>query len=277
MFGEFVVDGIVLFTVVVVVDVTVSDFVVFSVTSVVETGSVSDVGFWLDCVPGKAVVNVVSVPVEGPRVDFVPDKVVVDAVSVVGPRLASVPVKVVVGLRLVPDKVVSVSVVGPGLNSVPVWVIADVFSVSDVGPRLDFVPDKVVVDAVSVFVVFPRLVPDKVVVNSVSVDWDLLVSDPFTVEEATVTVSVAVVGARLDPVSEDSVPVDCVGAIEDTATVVVNNRLDLVEVWDSFVDENELFVLATIDVVSSSDGIKDIDVAISFSISNVVEVKDERT
>ena len=46
MFGEFVVDGIVLFTVVVVVvvDVTVSDFVVFSVTSVVEIGSVSDVG-----------------------------------------------------------------------------------------------------------------------------------------------------------------------------------------------------------------------------------------
>ena len=83
MFGEFVdslvVDGIVLFTVVVVVvvDVTVSDFVVFSVTSVVETGSVSDVGSWLDCVPGKAVVNVVSVSVEGPRVDFVPDKVVV--------------------------------------------------------------------------------------------------------------------------------------------------------------------------------------------------------
>ena len=87
----------------------------------------------------------------------------------------------------------------------------------------------------------------------------------------------SVVGARLDPVSEDSVPVDCVGAIEDTATVVVNNRLDFVEVWDSFVDENELFVLATIDVVSSSDGIKDIDVTISFSISSVVEVKDERT
>ena len=40
--------------------------------------------------------------------------------SVEGPRLDSVPVKVVVGLRLVPDKVVSVSVVGPGLNSVPV-------------------------------------------------------------------------------------------------------------------------------------------------------------
>ena len=84
----------------------------------------------------------------------------------------------------------------------------------------------------------------------------------------------SVVGARLDPVSE---AVDCVGAKEDTATVVVNNRLDFVEVWDSFVDENELFVLATIDVVSSSDGIKDIDVTISFSISSVVEVKDERT
>ena len=147
--------------------------------------------------------------------------------------------------------------------------LVDVVSVSDVGPRLDFVPDKVVVDAVSVFVEFPRLVPDKVVVNSVSVDWDSLVSDPFTVEEETVTVSV--VGARLDPDSEGSVPVDCVGAKEDTATVVVNNRLDFDEVCDSVVDENELFVLATIDVV------KDIDVAISFSISSVVEVKDERT
>ena len=106
--------------------------------------------------------------------------------------------------------------------------LVDVVSVSDVGPRLDFVPDKVVVDAVSVFVEFPRLVPDKVVVNSVSVDWDSLVSDPFTVEEENVTVSV--VGARLDPDSEGSVPVDCVGAKEDTATVVVNNTLDFVEV-----------------------------------------------
>ena len=82
----------------------------------------------------------------------------------------------------------------------------------------------------------------------------------------------SVEGARLDPVSE---AVDCVGAMEDTATDVVNNRLDFVEVWDSF--ENELFVLATIDDVSSSDGIKDINVVISFTISRVVEVKDERT
>ena len=87
----------------------------------------------------------------------------------------------------------------------------------------------------------------------------------------------SVVGARLDPVSEDAVSVDCVGAIEDTATVVVNNRLDFVEVWDSFENENELFVLAPIDDVSSSDGIKDINVVISFRISRVVEVKDERT
>ena len=87
----------------------------------------------------------------------------------------------------------------------------------------------------------------------------------------------SVLGARLDPVSEYEVSVDCVGAIEDTATDVVNNRLDFVEVWDSFENENELFVLATIDDVSSSDGIKDINVVISFAISRVVEVKDERT
>ena len=85
----------------------------------------------------------------------------------------------------------------------------------------------------------------------------------------------SVVGARLDPVSEYAVSVDCVGSMEDTATDVVNNRLDFVEVWDSF--ENELFVLATIDDVSSSDGIKDINVVISFTISRVVAVKDERT
>ena len=143
-------------------------------------------------------VDVVSVSDVGPRLDFVPDKVVVDADSMSD-----------VGLRLVPDEVV---------------VTAD--SMSDVGPRL--VPGEVIVCAVSVFNVGPRLVPDKVVVNSFSVDWYSLVSDPFTVEKETVTVSV--VGARLDPVSEDAVSVDCVGSMEDTATDVVNNRLDFVEV-----------------------------------------------
>ena len=63
-------------------------------------------------------IDVVSVSDVGPRLDFVPDKVVVDADSVSD-----------VGLRLVPDEVV---------------VTAD--SMSEVGPRL--VPDEVVVYAV---------------------------------------------------------------------------------------------------------------------------------